>query len=163
MYLKKLLFTYKELNEKSNILANYLIKTGTTAGDIIGLLINRSPEMIVGLIAILKAGAAYLPIDPAYPEERISYIIDNSECKKLLVNDSTMLLAHTNNIEHINISLNNSTIFDSEYSKENINLVINPESLVYMIYTSGSTGKPKGVMIKHINLNNFLVAEKKYY
>ncbi len=157
---KETTFTYKELNEKSNILANYLIKTGTTAGDIIGLLINRSPEMIIGLIAILKAGAAYLPIDPTYPEERISYIIDNSECKKLLVNDSTMLLAHANNIEHINISLNNSTIFDSEYSKENINLVINPESLVYMIYTSGSTGKPKGVMIKHINLNNFLVAEK---
>lgn len=72
--------SYKELDEKSNILANYLInKHNIKPNDIVGIMLNRCPEMIIGLLAILKCGATYLPIDPEYPNERISYMLENSE------------------------------------------------------------------------------------
>lgn len=97
--------TYKELNEKANQLANYLINASVKSGDIVGIMTNRSVEMVIGLIAILKAGATYLPIDPDYPLQRISYMLDNSKSNIILVNDQTFdLIEGTYN--KINISLN---------------------------------------------------------
>ena len=146
--------TYKELNEKANMLAREMIKKGVKQQDIIGIMLNRSPEMIIGLIAILKCGATYLPIDPEYPTERISYMLENSETKFVLVNNNTEKYV-PQNCSKINIvDIQNS-------NKENINLKINENTLVYLIYTSGSTGKPKGVQITNRNLNNFIKGMRK--
>ena len=145
--------TYKELNEKANMLAREMIEKGVKQQDIIGIMLNRSPEMIIGLIAILKCGATYLPIDPEYPNERISYMLENSETKLVLVNNNTEKYV-PENCSKINIkNIENQ-------NKENINLIINENTLVYLIYTSGSTGKPKGVQITNRNLNNFIKGMK---
>ena len=147
--------TYKELNERANMLARKMINAGIQSKDIIGIMLNRSPEMIIGLIAILKCGATYLPIDPEYPQDRITYMLENSETKLVLVNSQTE--------KHILEKCNTINI-DSEnketYSKENINLKLDANTLAYLIYTSGSTGKPKGVMVTNRNLNNFVKGMK---
>ena len=147
--------TYKELNERANMLARKMISAGIQSKDIIGIMLNRSPEMIIGLIAILKCGATYLPIDPEYPQDRITYMLENSETKLVLVNSQTE--------KHILEKCNTINI-DSEdketYSKENINLKLDANTLAYLIYTSGSTGKPKGVMVTNRNLNNFVKGMK---
>ena len=151
--------SYKELNEKANQLSHYLIKNGVKKNDIVGIMVKRSPEMIVGLLAILKSGATYLPLDPEYPEERISYIIKDSNCTTVLVHDETYKLID-DKFNKINISLNSTTFSSKEI--ENLNIKVAPTSLIYVIYTSGSTGNPKGVMIMHKNISNFILAEKKY-
>ena len=147
--------TYKELNERANMLARKMISAGIQSKDIIGIMLNRSPEMIIGLIAILKCGATYLPIDPEYPQDRITYMLENSETKLVLVNNQTQ--------KHILEKFNTINI-DSEdketYSKENINLKLDANTLAYLIYTSGSTGQPKGVMVTNRNLNNFVKGMK---
>ena len=146
--------TYKELNEKANMLAKEMIQKGVKQQDIIGIMLNRSPEMIIGLVAILKCGATYLPIDPEYPEERISYMLENSETKLVLVNDNTE--------KYVPKQCSKINIKNTENSnKQNLNLKIEENTLVYLIYTSGSTGKPKGVQITNRNLNNFIKGMKK--
>lgn len=146
--------TYKELNEKANMLAREMMEKGVKQQDIVGIMLNRSPEMIIGLIAILKCGATYLPIDPEYPAERISYMLENSETKLVLINNNTEKYV-PENCSKINVkNIENQ-------NKENLNLKINENSLVYLIYTSGSTGKPKGVQITNRNLNNFIKGMKK--
>ena len=151
--------TYQELEEKSNILANGLLQDGAKSKDIIGICLNRSLELVIGLLAILKIGAAYLPIDPEYPEERVEYMLLDSKAKMLLTNKKTQsILSEKLNIKKIDIGLE-STIYNRE-NKE-IKTKINPEDLIYLIYTSGSTGKPKGVMLKHKNIINFLLGTKK--
>lgn len=152
-------FTYRELNEKANQLAHHLKSFDIKNDDIVGIMVHRSPEIIIGLLAILKVGAAYLPIDPEYPTDRINYILKDSDAKTLLVHTSTLNTLSNNEFLKINIDLN-SDIYINE-NKNNLNNVISPDSLIYMIYTSGSTGNPKGVMITHKNINNFVVAEKK--
>ena len=147
--------TYKELNERANMLARKMISAGIQSKDIIGIMLNRSPEMIIGLIAILKCGATYLPIDPEYPQDRITYMLENSETKLVLANSQTQ--------KHILEKCNTINIDSEEketYSKENINLKLDANTLAYLIYTSGSTGKPKGVMVTNRNLNNFVKGMK---
>ena len=150
--------TYKDLNAKANQLANYLNSSNVKSGDIVGIMTNRSIEMIIGLIAILKSGAAYLPIDPDYPLQRISYMLDNSKSKIILVNNQTSDLIEEN-YKKINISLEQD-LYKADSKKENLNIKISPEQLMYLIYTSGSTGNPKGVMISHKNVHNFIVGMK---
>ena len=150
--------TYKELDEKSNILANSLKLEGAKYKDIIGICVNRSLELAIGLLAILKVGGAYLPIDPEYPEERIEYMLLDSGAKMLLSNKKTKKIINEKlNIKKVDIGLE-STV----YNRENVEIEENvkPEDLIYLIYTSGSTGKPKGVMLKHKNINNFLLGTK---
>ncbi|MDO5556013.1 MAG: amino acid adenylation domain-containing protein, partial [Clostridia bacterium] len=150
--------TYKELNEKANQLAHYLRKNkDIRKNDIIGIMINRSLEMIVGIIAILKSGAAYLPLDPEYPEDRIIYILEDSSAKMVLVNNTTENMI-SKKIDKTNISLENSLFTDE--SKENLKNVNIATDLIYLIYTSGSTGNPKGVMLNHKNINNYICGLK---
>ena len=150
--------TYKELNEKANSLAHYLRENNVNVGDIVGIMVHRSTEMIVGLLAILKVGACYLPIDPEYPTDRINYILNDSESKTLLVHTSTLNTLSDSKYKKINIDLN-SDIY-ATHKVCNLNTIIKPNNLIYMIYTSGSTGNPKGVMITHRNINNFIISEK---
>ena len=145
--------TYSELNERANQLANKLKEAGVQQDNIVSVMVNRSPEMIIAIIAILKCGATYLPIDPEYPIDRIIYMIEDSETKIVLVNDRTKE-NELNNSVTINIGLENNEIYQN-YDK-NVELKSNSSSLAYVIYTSGSTGKPKGVRVTNRNLNNFV-------
>lgn len=151
-------FTYKELNERINSLAHYLINSGIKQHDIVGIMLHRSPEMIIGIIATLKIGATYLPIDPEYPIDRINYMLSDSDAKNILVHNSTLNLLNNTDYNIININLE-SNIYTNYTSNPGIK--INPNDLIYVIYTSGSTGNPKGVMITHKNINNFVLSEKK--
>ena len=145
--------TYAELNKKANQLAYYLRnEKGIGPNDFVGLLTNRSLEMAVGLLAIIKAGAAYVPIDPEYPEDRVTYMMQDSNAKLVLVNSNTQNLYKLTNTLNIDFS---GDIYKN-YPGQNLDIVNSPSDLMYLIYTSGSTGKPKGVMLMHKNVNNFL-------
>ncbi|MCS4483384.1 condensation domain-containing protein [Clostridium botulinum] len=136
--------TYKELNEKSNQLARELSEKGVGPNRMVGVMLNRSIDMIIGILGILKAGGAYLPIEPSYPEDRIKYMLENSKAKVLVTRDSYININH---LELEKIYIDNQTIYLNDYSNlENSN---ESHDLAYTIYTSGSTGNPKGVMITH--------------
>ena len=151
--------SYDELNKRANNLAHYLRENNINNNDVIGIMLHRSVELIIGLLAIAKCGATYLPLDPEYPIERIMYILKDSKCKILLTDSQTTNIINDNSYRKLNIELN-SEIYSNK-KNENLNINISPESLIYLIYTSGSTGAPKGVMIKHQNLTNFIFAEKR--
>ena len=144
--------TYRQLNEKANSLAYALREKGLKNNDIVGILIPRSFEMMVAILAVLKCGASYIPIDPDYPSDRIKYMLKNSKTALLLSNEK-LIKKGNYNIDFIDISLENSSIYDVH--KENIENISNPDDLSYIIYTSGSTGNPKGVMLTQKNLMNF--------
>ena len=148
--------TYGELNEKSTKLAFKLKEFDIKENDIVGIMINRSVEMVIGIFAILKADATYLPIDPEYPLERINYMIADSNAKVVLIDDKikkddfkNCLLVNVN--EQINYEC--SGIIKTKVTNQD-------NRIVYLIYTSGSTGKPKGVRITNNNLNNFVFGMK---
>jgi amino acid adenylation domain-containing protein len=133
--------SYRELNDLANRLAHYLRQVyDVSANDLIGIRQERSEWIVVSLLAVLKSGAAYVPIDPAYPQDRIDYIIADSNCK--LVLDENELNKFRANAE--------------KYHSENPVVAIRPTDLAYIIYTSGSTGRPKGVMIMHSNVYAFM-------
>ncbi|OGO87287.1 MAG: hypothetical protein A2Y24_05990 [Clostridiales bacterium GWE2_32_10] len=145
--------TYKELNEKANQLARILRNKGVGADKLVGVMVNRSLEMVVGILAILKAGGAYVPIDPEYPEERIKYMLDDADVKILLTQRKLEDKVEYSG-EKIFIELGNAGIYTEDSS--NLDVINKPNDLVYVIYTSGSTGQPKGVMVEHRNLMNFI-------
>lgn len=150
--------SYFELKLKSDQLAEYLIKQGMTSGDITGLAAERSIEMLICMLSIMKCGAAYLPLDPEYPAERIEYMLENSEAHFLLVSDLCKGKYHSRATE-----LSISEIFSSlEYVGQECDFpIVRGNDLAYVLYTSGSTGKPKGVQIMHYNLVNFLLSMQK--
>jgi amino acid adenylation domain-containing protein/thioester reductase-like protein len=147
--------TYSELNNKVNSLAKILKNNNLNNNDIVGIMQNRSFEMIICMLAILKAGCAYLPIDPTYPQKRIQYILDDSKCSLLLTSSSI----ETNYIEIPKIFVS----MDSLISDDDFKDCSRPENLAYIIYTSGSTGNPKGVMINNENIVNTLLWRKNTY
>ena len=142
--------TFKELNEKANSLAHEINTKISSKNTIIPIISYRSLEVIIGILAILKAGHAYLPIDPDYPEERINYIFE--DCKAKLILTQKELINNFKEKNIIEIDLNNNFY---NKNKENLNVKISPEDLSYLIYTSGSTGTPKGVKLTHKNYTNF--------
>src|SRR5690606_15339188 len=149
---------YTELNQQSNRIAHYLINQGVKENDIIALVADRSPEMIITLLGNIKSGAAYLPIDPQYPEGRIQFMLEDSGAKYALVSQTQQATLHTTAtkliIEDLLLSLQNTS---SSYPTLNLTT----DRTAYVLYTSGSTGKPKGVQIKHLSLTNFLFSVQK--
>lgn len=141
--------TYRELNERANSLANYLRNKKIGRNDIVGIMVNRSLEMIVSILAVLKSGACYIPIDPEYPQDRIEYMLDNSNSKMLLTFEKLQDKVNFDN--KLFVELSNELYNSNKSNLENIN---EPDDLAYIIYTSGSTGKPKGVMLIHKALSN---------
>ena len=148
--------TYRELNCKANRLANYLRSLGVEPEVLVGICVERSLEMVVGLLGILKAGGAYVPLDPHYPKERLCYMLADSDVELLLTQSSlsTSLPEHQAKV----VCLDTDWGAIAQHSQNDLKEKIAQENLAYVIYTSGSTGKPKGVQIRHRSLTNFLNA-----
>lgn len=148
--------TYRQLNEKANRLANYLRESGVRPESCVGIFLERSLDLIVGLIGILKAGAAYVPMDPAFPPERLAWIMEDA--------DVSLLVTHSRLLQDLPRSGVKTVCLDADWeaiehtAKDDPRVVLSPSSLAYVIYTSGSTGKPKGVMVEHRSVVNFLLS-----
>jgi amino acid adenylation domain-containing protein len=148
--------SYDILNRRSNQLAEYLIARGIKSGTTVGVHMERSAEMIVALLAILKSGAAYLPLDPFYPKERIAYIIEDSAVPMILTQQK--LAQQLPASQSVVIALDSERQKLDAYGDENpVAGIIAPETLMYLMYTSGSTGNPKGVMLPHKGPCNYVL------
>ncbi|MBP5971508.1 amino acid adenylation domain-containing protein [Brasilonema sp. CT11] len=162
--------TYHQLNTRANQLAHYLQNLGVKPEVLVGICVERSLEMIVGMLGILKAGGAYVPLDPTYPTERLAYMLDDSQISVLLTqryltdslpkNQAQVIYLDT---EWQAMSLDKPLRVYATESEENLVTGVKPSNLAYVIYTSGSTGKPKGVMIEHQSLVNFIAATRVLY
>ena len=146
--------TYWELNCRANKLAHYLQELGVKPGTLVGISVERSLEMIVGLLGILKAGGTYVPLDPTYPSERISYMLENSQVPILLTQN--YLKPTLPEYSGRAIALDSDWEVIATESEENPVSGVTPENLIYVIYTSGSTGKPKGAGVYHRGFTNLV-------
>jgi amino acid adenylation domain-containing protein/FkbH-like protein/non-ribosomal peptide synthase protein (TIGR01720 family)/FkbM family methyltransferase len=144
--------TYRELNNRANQLAHYLQQLGVKSDTLVGICVERSLEMIVGLLGILKAGGAYLPLDPEYPQERLSFMLEDSQVEVLLTQNKLVKLLAQNQ-EYI-VCLDSDWQNISQTNQNNLNITVTPNNLAYVIYTSGSTGQPKGVYCNHLGVVN---------
>ena len=150
-------FTYSQLNAKANQLAHYLQKQGVEPETLVGISVERSPDMVIALLAILKAGGAYLPLDPTYPQERLAYMLADSGVKTLLTQKPLLP----------DLPQTDAAVFllDDDWHKveseptSNPDSGVGPQNLAYVIYTSGSTGKPKGVLVTHRGIPNLAEAQ----
>ncbi|MGI4806439.1 MAG: non-ribosomal peptide synthetase, partial [Janthinobacterium lividum] len=149
----------EELLSRSNQMAALLLSKGVRKGNLIGVSLDRSIEMIVSLLAVLKAGAAYIPLDPNYPQERINYMLQDAEAGFLLINQKYNG-KFTSSAQVI--LLEDALQEMVTYPAENPNVEVNGLDLAYVLYTSGSTGKPKGVQIEHHSLLNLLQSIQKW-
>jgi len=153
--------TYRELNTRSNQLAHRLRSLGVRAETLVGICVERSPEMITGLLGILKAGGAYVPLDPLFPKERLSYMLQDTQAPVLVTQQR--LLENLPEYSGKIVLLDQDWPVIAQADKENPAPAALPDNLAYIIYTSGSTGKPKGVMIQHRSLANYTeVAATRY-
>ncbi|MFN7413856.1 MAG: non-ribosomal peptide synthetase [Dolichospermum sp.] len=153
--------TYQQLNQRANQLAHYLQRLGVKPETLVGIFMERSLEMVVALLAILKAGAAYVPIDPSYPPDRLAYMLADAQVYLLLTTGK--LLKTYSEIAHlaqgytvIDLDSEWDKISISQTSKDNPVSSVQLHNLAYVLYTSGSTGKPKGVMMEHLPLINLI-------
>ncbi|MEH1855169.1 MAG: amino acid adenylation domain-containing protein [Nostoc sp.] len=153
--------TYQELNDQANKLAHYLQKIGVKPEVIVGVCMKRSPEMLIALLAILKAGGAYVPLDPAYPQERLTFMVEDSQTKVLLTQSHLVELFAKSNV-HI-VCIDKDLQLLSQQSRENLFSEVQPNHLAYLIYTSGSTGVPKGVAIEHQSCVAFLTWSREVF
>jgi amino acid adenylation domain-containing protein len=149
--------TYGELNRRAHQLAHHLRTLGVGPDTLVGICVERSLEMIVGLLGILKAGGAYVPLDPAYPSERLAYMLSDSQVPVLLTQEKLMsgLSEHQARM----VCLDRDWGVTLRENEKNPVSGVKPENLAYVIYTSGSTGKPKGVLVTHQGLCNLGVAQ----
>jgi amino acid adenylation domain-containing protein len=146
--------TYGELNAQANQLARRLAQQGIGVGDRVGLCVERGPLMIVGLLGILKCGAAYVPLDPQLPEMRLRYLIEDSESSAVLVQANLLNLIPADG--PLTICLESDWTDISGLPEDDLGLEIPEQAIAYVIYTSGSTGQPKGVPIPHAALANYV-------
>jgi amino acid adenylation domain-containing protein len=153
--------TYQQLNKRANQLANYLQKLGVGPEVLVSICLERSLEMIVGMLGILKAGGAYVPLDPAYPQKRLAFILEDTQTPVIL---TTEKLANNLAIYQTKVICLDSDWEDiAQNSQENPVSQVTPDNLSYVIYTSGSTGQPKGVMIPHCGIYNTLQWRQKAF
>jgi amino acid adenylation domain-containing protein len=148
-------FTYQELNNRANQLAHYLQSLGVKSDSLVGIFVERSLDMIIGILGILKAGGAYVPLDINYPQERITYLIEDTQL--------SIVLTQSKFIEQLPKFIPNTICLDQDWSIIAKQSTVSPlvevdqHNLAYIIYTSGSTGQPKGVMIEHRSVVNYIL------
>jgi amino acid adenylation domain-containing protein len=146
--------TYQELNHQANSLAQYLLSLGVGPEILVGICVERSLEMVVGMLGILKAGGSYVPLDPAYPPERLAYMIEDSKLPFLLTEEFLSTQFSNQSVKLVLLDYDWHTI--AQCATENPKSPVSVKNLAYTIYTSGSTGKPKGVQLCHASVVNFL-------
>jgi surfactin family lipopeptide synthetase A len=147
--------TYTELNKRANQLAHYLRSLGVEADCLVGLCVERSFAMIIGILGILKAGGAYLPLDPEYPTERLSFMVKDAQISVLLSQEK--LVEKLPEYQATRVCLDKDWPTIAKFSRDNLNIKLQPHNLGYVIYTSGSTGQPKGVMMGQLALGNLIL------
>jgi amino acid adenylation domain-containing protein len=145
--------TYEDLNGRSNQVARRLKELGVEPESLVGLCLHRSVDTMAGVLGILKAGGAYVPLDPSFPQNRISYMIEDSKCSVILTEKGLRDGLNSANAKIVTIDAEWDDI--SKRDSGNLNSPVTSDNLAYVIYTSGSTGKPKGVMVEHRNVVNF--------
>ncbi|HMS86562.1 MAG TPA: amino acid adenylation domain-containing protein, partial [Nitrospira sp.] len=150
--------TYRELNERANRLAHHLRELGTAQEELVALCLDRSLEMIVAMLGAIKAGVAYVPIDPTYPSERIHYIL--RDCQARFVITTKQLASVLSPLEPTAIFMSETSAAFKAYSASNPVNISEPHHLIYVIYTSGSTGRPKGTLLEHRNVVRLLVNDR---
>jgi amino acid adenylation domain-containing protein len=162
--------TYWELNNRANQLAHHLRALGVGPDVLVGICVERSLEMVVGLLGILKAGGAYVPLDPAYPQERLAFMLEDSQVPVLLTQQQLVEKLPKNQARVVCLDSDWEAIsppgmasLTAQHNQENLVSSVTPENLVYVIYTSGSTGTPKGVPIQHTGLVNLVIWHQRVY
>jgi amino acid adenylation domain-containing protein len=146
--------SYRQLNERANKLAHELMRLGVGPNSLVGICVERSPEMVVALLATLKAGGAYVPLDPTYPRDRLAFMLNDAHANVLLTQSYLVETLPSHGGPRICLDSDWKSI--EKNSTDNLNTRIAADSLAYVIYTSGSTGQPKGAMITHRGLTNYL-------
>ncbi|OPF19391.1 non-ribosomal peptide synthetase [Microcystis aeruginosa KW] len=154
-------FTYQELNNRANQLAHYLQSLGVKADSLVGIFVERSLDMIIGILGILKAGGAYVPLDINYPKERITYLIEDTQLSILLT--QSQLLEQLPAFQGTTICLDQDWSTIAKQSTVSPLVEVEQHNLAYIIYTSGSTGQPKGVMIEHRSVVNYILTTIREY
>ncbi|WP_199609984.1 MupA/Atu3671 family FMN-dependent luciferase-like monooxygenase [Flocculibacter collagenilyticus] len=151
-------WTYAALNQRANQIAHYLVAQGVQVGQSVAVAMPRSNDMVAVLLAVLKAGAHYIPLDPKYPAERLNYMLNDSQCGWLISDKSHTLMGINEQAQRIILTDQQTSAAIGSQAGSNLDLPLgdNAERLAYVIYTSGSTGKPKGVQISHANVLTFL-------
>jgi len=155
--------SYAELNARANQLSHFLRRRGVKRETLVGLCMERSVEMMVAIIGIMKAGGAYVPLDPAYPAQRLSFILDDTQAPLLLTQDNLLPLLPDSDSELIPIDSDANRQLLSEEATDNPDAVNQAEDLCYIIYTSGSTGTPKGVLVEHRNVVHLFSATQSLF
>ena len=153
--------TYSQLNTSANRLAHYLRSKGVGPDVLVGLYLDRTPDLIVAMLAILKAGAAYLPIDLSYPAERIALILEDADTPVVITQSSVAGSLPKTGAEVLCVDQKADAW--AALSAENLDSAVTPENLIYSIFTSGSTGRPKGVLISHANVARLFDATQAWY
>jgi amino acid adenylation domain-containing protein len=153
--------TYQQLNTRANQLAHHLRSLGVGADVLVGLCVERSIDMIVGLLGILKAGGAYVPLDPDYPQERLSFMLEDAQVGVLLTQQQLVESLPKNQAPVVCLDTDWENI--AQNSQSNLENTATPDNQAYVIYTSGSTGKPKGVLVNHSNVTRLFAATDAWY
>lgn len=151
--------SYHDLNGRANQMARLLIEHGVLPGDKVAVMMNRSPDLLASFLAVVKAGAAYIPIDPEYPGKLIGHMLNDSSARLLITTSAYRENTNSYSVETIIIDEQSEIL--KTYSISNPELQVTGTDLAYVIYTSGSTGKPKGIAIEHRSLTNFLLSMQK--
>jgi len=155
--------TYAQLNQQANQLAQYLQQRGVGPETMVGLCVERSLEMVVGLMGILKAGGAFVPLDPSYPPERLAFMLADSQAPVLLTQQSLLPHLPQHSAQIICLDRDWPAIQTDSVIKNQKSKIKNPQSLAYLIYTSGSTGQPKGVLVPQRGLINLAQAQRQIF
>ena len=153
--------TYAELNRRANQLARHLRAAGVGPEVLVGIMMQRSFDAVVAILAVLKAGGAYLPLDPEYPQDRLAFMLNDSAARVVLTQQQLLDLLPEQELEAISLDADWPAI--SRHSEDNLEQISDAEDLAYIIYTSGTSGAPKGVMINHGNLTNSLLASQIHF
>ena len=161
LYIKGAVVNYAELNARANQLANELVKSGTGKGDLVALHLERSADMVIAMLAVLKSGAAYVPLDPAYPLDRLAFMVQDANARVVITHSYLACVPTDSRI--LMIELDTQWLRIGGNASVNLARHVAPSDLAYVMYTSGSTGQPKGVMVSHSNVVNSTCARIDYY